>query len=332
MGMAMKALFGGRVTLKSVNDVEEATYVRVEEPVKAYTSFAWRLSLAAVIATGGIATSSPAVIIGAMLIAPLMSPMLGSTFAVVASNWRGFVRTVLMTVLGGFACIGISMLIAAVMPVEVDPSTNSEILARTSPRIADLIIALASGLMASIAMMRDDIPDALPGVAISAAIVPPLCAAGLSFYADDAASALGALNLFMVNYFAIQAMSLAVFVVSELKRRVRSGEERMSRRARAIMIGAILIGVITVSAPLAVASREIVIENDRRSSVAEAVRGWVKGSGYRVTELDLHDDEVSIEIAGSGEEPRSADLRAELDRRGYDDERVRVIVENEMMF
>lgn len=332
MGMAMKALFGGRVTLKSVQKVEEGTFVRVDEPLKAYTSFAWRLALSAVIATGGIAVSSPAVIIGAMLIAPLMSPMLGTTFALVASNWRGFVRTIIITALGVAGCLLISMAFAAIMPVDVDPSTNSEIVSRTSPRIADLIIALASGLMGSISMMRDDIPDAMSGVAISAAIVPPLCAAGISLYAGDIRSAFGAMNLFMVNYFAIQATSLIVFVIAELERRVRSGEEKMPGRARAIMFAAILVGVLTVSVPLAFASLDIVNENDRHNAVGEIVRDWAEDDGYRITGLDFRDDEVSIEIAGEGPAPEARDLRDALDDRGFADERIRVIVEHEETF
>ena len=81
--------------------------------------------------------------------------------------------------------------------------TNSQVLARVSPRLVDLIIALASGFVAALASVRSDIPDAVPGIAISASIVPPLCVVGAALYEGAPDAALGAFLLFITNYVAI---------------------------------------------------------------------------------------------------------------------------------
>lgn len=324
------ALFGGTVSSRSVAEVEESTFVTVKSPLRQYTSYAWRIVLSAVIATGGIAVSSPAVIIGAMLVAPLMSPMLGTTFALASSNWRGIVRTLLVTLLGSLACIIVAMLVTAIMPVSIDVETNSEVLSRITPRIADLIVALASGLMAAIALVRDDIPDALAGVAIAAALVPPLCIVGVCLYYQDLSSSLGALTLFLANYFAIQVMGLVVFFESDLRRKARDSREAITRRAKVVMAACILVALGLVCIPLVHASAEIVRNDELRQSASKAADDWLAESGFRLKAIDVANGEVSITIAGDGEVPSAEELQSALGDDELGGKKVRITVLREL--
>ncbi len=265
-----------------------------------------------------------------MLVAPLMSPMLGTTFALASSNWRGIVRTLLVTLLGSAVCIIVAMLVTVIMPVNINVDTNSEILSRITPRIADLIVALASGLMAAIALVRDDIPDALAGVAIAAALVPPLCVVGICLYYQDFSSALGALTLFLANYFAIQVMGLVVFFESDLRRKARDSREAITQRAKVVMVACILVALGLVCIPLVRASTEIVRDNELRQSISKAADDWLAESDFRLKAIDIASDRVSVTIAGDGEIPPIEELQGALDLDGLKGEEISVTVLREL--
>ena len=165
-----RALLGGELEQEVLESAERAGFVRIDDPLRQYSSFVLRLLAATVIATAGVAADSATTIIGAMLVAPLMSPMLGTALAVATGRPRETARTFLLTVLGMVGVVVVSIGVTAIIPVDVDMSTNTQVLARISPRLVDLIIALASGFIAALASIRRDIPDAVPGVAISAAL------------------------------------------------------------------------------------------------------------------------------------------------------------------
>ena len=178
MNAISRLLLGGSLDHEVLRGAQRSTLMRVDDPLRQYSSFFLRLLAATVVATAGIASDSATTIIGAMLIAPLMSPMLGCALATAMGRPRAALRT-LALVAGGMALVVVvSIGVTALIPVAADMETNSQVLARTSPRLVDLVIALAAGFMAALASMRADIPDAVPGVAISASIVPPLCVVG----------------------------------------------------------------------------------------------------------------------------------------------------------
>ena len=131
--------------------------------------------LASTIAYYGLLQSSAAVIIGAMLVAPLMSPMIAMAHAIVMGNLTMLRRAFLSTLAGVGVAIGIAALFTLLLP-SIPPSR--EILSRTAPTLLDLCVALASGAAAAYALARKEVAAALPGVAIAAALVPPLCVVG----------------------------------------------------------------------------------------------------------------------------------------------------------
>jgi uncharacterized hydrophobic protein (TIGR00271 family) len=166
------------------------------------------------IATMGLVTDSPAVIIGAMLVAPLMSPIIGLGMGSIMGNAK-LVESALSALLRGAA---LAVLLSALMtiinknlPFVVLQELPEEVLSRTHPSPIDLVIALAGGLAASYAMTRPKISAALPGVAIATALMPPLCTIGVGIALGRLDVAGGATLLFVTNAITIAFAAALVF-------------------------------------------------------------------------------------------------------------------------
>ena len=195
--------------------------------------------LSTLIAGLGLIRDSAAVVIGAMLVAPLMTPLVGCGLALVHGNLvliRNATRAVL---LGFLLSFGIGVLLGATIP---DVAWTSELISRGEPNQLDLIVALASGLAAAYATARPGLSGALPGVAIAAALVPPIATAGIGAALGHYADALGALLLFLSNIVAI--VLGAAFSLYALGMRGERPRERKTLWIRPV----ITILVVTVAA------------------------------------------------------------------------------------
>lgn len=309
MALLRKILLGGELDPEVVAAAEHSGFVTVDDPLRQYSSFFLRLVVATVIATAGIAADSATTIIGAMLVAPLMSPMLGSALATAVGRPRRTLATFALTVCGMAVVFAVSIGITAIIPVDVDMSTNSQVLARTSPRLVDLIIALAAGFMAALASIRRDIPDAVPGIAISASIVPPLCVVGAAFYEGAPAAALGAFLLFVTNYVAIQIAGAAVYLLAGLGTRAFSV---MEGRAREMWYLTVAFAAVVITLLLGASSMGVIHENDQLRRVQDIVSAWAGDSDYRVARFEFEDGVLRIEIAGSGNVPDAEELDGDL--------------------
>ena len=125
------------------------------------------LLLSAVIVTAGVVSDSTAVVIGAMIIAPLMTPILGVVLGVVTADRVNLLRCLLLLAAGAAAVIAVSWLLGHLVPYPVIAAANSQVAARVTPRLVDLVAALGTGAVGSVALARPDISDTLPGVAIA---------------------------------------------------------------------------------------------------------------------------------------------------------------------
>jgi uncharacterized hydrophobic protein (TIGR00271 family) len=170
--------------------------------------------LSCCIATFGLLTNSAAVIIGAMLVAPLMSPLLGISLASVAGRQRMFRRSVIALVEG----IAISVILSAILsflaqllPFSILVELPSEVLSRTQPTPFDIGVAIAGGAAAAYALAQPRLSAALPGVAIATALMPPVCTVGIGLSVGNFNVALGASLLFITNLVAISFAGILVF-------------------------------------------------------------------------------------------------------------------------
>lgn len=326
MNRIRQVLLGGELDSEVLEQAERSTFVRIDEPLRQYSSFFMRLVVAAIIATAGVAADSATTIIGAMLVAPLMSPMLGTALAVAIGRPAKALRAFALTALGMGIAVVVAVGVTAIIPVDVDMSTNTQVLARTSPRLVDLIIALASGFVAALASIRSDIPDAVPGIAISASIVPPLCVVGAALYEGVFDAAVGAFLLFVTNYVAIQIMGGAVYLIAGLGTRALSVIEG---KARSLWYGAVGIGALVVVLLLASTSFSVVHESEQLRSVQNVVAAWVDGSDWRISRFELEDGSLHLEVAGTGEEPSVEQLNRELIDAGVELDEVSLAVVEE---
>jgi uncharacterized hydrophobic protein (TIGR00271 family) len=222
------------------------------------------------IATFGLITDSAAVIIGAMLVAPLMSPILGVSLASVAGERRVFQRAVVALLEGALLAVGLSALLALsarALPFDALAELPREVLARTRPTPFDLGIALAGGAAAAYALAQPHLSAALPGVAIATALMPPLCTVGIGLAAGDVNVALGALLLFLTNFAAISFAGVAVFALLGFRPLVF--EASYDGLSNTVFVSAVLVVVVTV--PLVGLSLRFVSESRWRRSVQAAV-------------------------------------------------------------
>ncbi len=140
------------------------------------------LALAAIIATFGLMRNSTAVVIGAMLLSPLMTPILGVAASLVMGWPVRAGRVAIRLFFATLFVFGLAYLILFVFGVPTNIVIPAEIVARTNPKMAELLVGLCAGLAAAYMLVRKETVSALPGVAISVALVPPLCVAGLLTY------------------------------------------------------------------------------------------------------------------------------------------------------
>ena len=164
-----------------------------------------------VIATLGLLENSVAVIIGAMIVAPLMGPIQAFAFAALDGD-APLIRRSLRTALVGAA---IAVVTSALLGfVAGTPAYGSEVLARTRPNVLDLVIAIAAGAVAGLARVRPAVSNTIAGTAIAVALMPPLCVVGLTAAHHAWSAAEGALLLFGTNFLGIAAACMVVYVVA----------------------------------------------------------------------------------------------------------------------
>ena len=274
------------------------------------------LFLSTVIATFGVINDSAATVIGAMIIAPLMTPIMATAAAVVMGKMDWSLRSLLLVILGVLLVIITSLLIgAAVNSISfISITQNTQITSRISPRLTDLCIALASGAAGAFAMSRDDIADSLPGVAISISLVPPLCVVGIALSAGQWSSAWGAMLLFLTNFFSILLAGGAVLALLGLG---ATATENLQghRRRRAFLI--IALGVLLVSIPLASTSIRVINETMSEYRIAQTVEEWIAQTGYEPQSITAHGDELRLVIVGEGDLPPLSELVSAIESRTH---------------
>jgi uncharacterized hydrophobic protein (TIGR00271 family) len=278
--------------------------------------FSVLLFLAAIIATMGVLGDSTATVIGAMIISPLMTPIMATAAALVMGHMRRAGRAFLTVVLGVTGVIALSYFLALcytlIIGGVVNFGVNTQILARVSPRVIDLVAALASGAAGAYCMSREDISDSLAGVAISISLVPPLCVVGISLQAGQLAAAEGAFLLFVTNFLSILLAGGGVLALLGLSR-AATRETRGTARRNAFLV--IALGVLIVTVPLAITGVRIAADTRAQLQSQEAVRIWLANTSYKIRDIQATGDQINVIIIGSGDPPAFADLVARLNSR-----------------
>lgn len=202
------------------------------------------LSISVLIAGFGLIADSAAVVIGAMLVSPLMTPIFGVSLALIRGN-MGLLRNALIAEFGGVILAIVAAAGLGFMPFSYE--VTGEMLTRTSPTLLDLLVATLAGLAGCLAMVDERMSPVLPGIAMATALTPPLAVCGLCLAFGAYQGAWGAFLLFFANFLAILAVSSTILIAAGFVRREELGSIRqlISRFAGAAVGLLLVIGLLT---------------------------------------------------------------------------------------
>ena len=189
----------------------------------------WILMFAILICSIGLNVNSTAVIIGAMLISPLMGPILGIGTGAATSDSSLLIDSLKNLGIATLAAVSVSALYFAISPLH---EAQSELLARTAPTLWDVLIATFGGFAGIIAVSRREKSNAIPGVAIATALMPPICTVGYSLATGQWLYLAGAFYLYFINltFIAVATFVLVRFMRFPQHRFVDEAAERRTKR------------------------------------------------------------------------------------------------------
>ncbi|SDJ82785.1 uncharacterized hydrophobic domain-containing protein [Nocardioides sp. YR527] len=306
------------VTAADVTRITERLFLTLGDRRRNLTAFWVLLVLAGVIATAGVVADSTATVIGAMIVAPLMTPILGTALALVLADRRQLATNIALVVGAAIAVVLIGFVIGLTVQIDVVAATNSQVAGRVSPRLIDLLAAVATGMVGAFALVRPDVSDTLPGVAIAISLVPPLAVVGLTLESGAAGEAAGALLLFGTNVAAIIATGTVVMLAARIRHVAPEAGIRVGRlRGRSLV--AVAASLVLVTVPLAAGSVHVLQEQRLVSQAKPVATSWAEAKGWQVSDVFLRGSSLHVVVIGTPPEPDGGELREAFDAEGLSD-------------
>jgi len=307
-------LKNNKFTSADLPEFESKLFFEGDKTQRYLVRFSILLFLSSVIATQGVIEDSTATVIGAMIIAPLMTPIVATTAAIFMGNAQRAWNSFLLVIGGAIGVIIVSAGFGIIAIHIVDFTGNSQIEARVFPRLIDLVIALAAGTAGAFAICRSDIADSIPGVAISIALVPPLCVVGISLSAAQWMDALGAFILFLTNFLSILLAGGSVFALLGLGATATKEMSHLNKR-RAYRI--ITLGVVLISIPLALATTKVARDSLAQAKITEIVNQWVSKypTDFVIKSVLVSGNKAKIVISGTERPSTIEGLGAEINSK-----------------
>lgn len=249
-------------TSNVIGQVDQAEVIeRRREDGKLSEHYLFMTAMSGGIAILGLLLSSPAVVIGAMLLSPLMGPIMGLGFALAIGDWDWLKRAVMTLALGSVMAVLLCAVLVFVSPIQ---TITSEIAARTRPNLFDLFVALFSALAGAYAMIRGR-EGAIVGVAIATALMPPLAVVGFGLATFNWPVFSGALLLFVTNFITI---ALTAFGLAKLY----GFRNSLSKRNTMFQNIALLVVFVALAVPLGFSLNRIAWETNAQRIVRNEIR------------------------------------------------------------
>ena len=275
---------------------KEATAATIREGVSIKGQTAWILVFSILIASIGLNTSSPAVVIGAMLISPLMGPILGIGYSIGVND----VDTLKASVINFGAMVGLSLLTSFLFfSIPIFKESTPEILARTRPDVRDVLIAITGGLALIIAISRPKPQfNTVAGVAIATALMPPLCTAGFGLATGQFKYFGGAMFLFTINsiFIALASFSIIKYLKFPMLKYINEAKRKRISRVASLIAFVILSFSIYLF-------YELYLLNDYTTR-AEMFIKKIKDEGVNIIgdnsdSIDYQEKEIKLYVFGS---------------------------------
>ena len=272
------------------------------------------LSLSAIIAAIGLMTDSSAVVIGAMLLSPLMTPILALAASLVVGWPARAGRVAVRLFLATLFVFVLAYLMPLVFRVPANVVIPDEILRRTNPTMGELLIGLCAGIAAAYILVRKEAASALPGVAIAVALVPPLCAAGLLTCSGQYILAWEAFFLYATNLLAIILTAGVVLLVTGFKPRISDLKYNL-RVAGGMTMATFFVALVAL--PLSIRTFGDIRDLHDRQVALSIISDWIGDNRVEIANVEVEDRVflVSLEVnlpIESLYENRSAGLRPRL--------------------
>lgn len=259
--------------------------------------FSSLIVLSASIAAFGLLADSSAVVIGAMLVAPLMTPITAAAAATVTARNVRLLQSMLIIAFGVFGAIAVGWITSMIARTEVTSVQElpGEILARTFPGLLDLGIAITAGAAAGYISPRRTVISALPGVGIAVALVPPLATVGITAQLGFGTEARNAFLLFLTNLAAIVFAASIMLLFSGFRPESGVGSRSLISR---LAVTFVAVGLVAV--PLTLHTQDTIEDVSLRRAVTQSVREW--DDTVRIVELaaDAADGRATVELIVSG--------------------------------
>lgn len=250
----------------------------------------WILACAIIVASVGLNVNSTAVIIGAMLISPLMGPIVGAGFALGIYDFGLLKKSLRNLAVSTIIGLVFSTLYFYVSPFK---DVQSEILARTSPNIYDILIAFFGGIVGVIAVTRVEKGNPIPGVAIATALMPPLCTAGFGIATGNWSFFLGAIYLYCINcvFIGIATFLIIKYLKYPPKEQVDAKQQKQVRN----IITALILVMLLPSAYLAYSLYK---EQELKKNIDVFIKDEFVDNGYTIVykRTDLKSQNKKIEL------------------------------------
>jgi uncharacterized hydrophobic protein (TIGR00271 family) len=286
----------------------------LERPEVAAKRIAWwtMLVLSVAIATLAVLQDSTAVVIGAMLVAPLMTPILGLSAALVSGWAPRMLRSLALILAGVVVAVGLAYVIASWVPAVVPFDSNSQISSRVDPTLLDMLVALAAGAAGAFATADRRVASSLGGVAIAVALVPPLSVVGVALGAGRPDDAAGALLLFGTNFVSIVLSAAAVFVLMGV---ADPAALRRGGRRIALTLAPFVAAALLILLPLLLTTDGLLTTTGQQRTAQDVVTTWLgDDTGLRLADVTVAGGTVSVALTGASDDlPSLEDLRTALD-------------------
>ncbi len=310
MGIVSKIIDDNKLTPEDIPKLEGKLFWEGPKRRINLERFAMLLLLSTIIANYGVLKDSTATVIGAMIIAPLMVPIVAAAAALVMGDLNRAGRALLVVAAGVSGVILVAFVSGAIHPIFISFSTNSQIVGRVSPSLGDLFIALASGVAGAFAVSRDDVADSLPGVAISISLVPPLAVSGIALSHGEFLAASGSFLLFITNFFSILLAGGLTFVILGLSWASTQDLKRSIRRKAFI---GIITGTLLVAIPLTMSSFRVARQSHLEYQAQIVAEQWLGQTGFDLVKLDsAFKNRLELVITGTGTSPSLSDFSSAL--------------------
>lgn len=272
-------------------DKKETVLENVVSNISFRGANAWILACAIVVASVGLNVNSTAVIIGAMLISPLMGPIVGAGFALGTFDFQLLKKSIKNLLIATLISLVVSYIYFLLSPFK---EAQSELLARTSPNIYDVMIAIFGGLVGVIAITRVDKGNPIPGVAIATALMPPLCTAGYGLAIGNFSYFAGALFLYIINCVFICISTFIIVKYLRYPKKHYIDQQREKRITQSITI----ITVILVL-PSVYFAYNMLQEKKYTNKINQFVQQELSNKGYTVIyeKLEMNSKPKKLELA-----------------------------------